>query len=377
MRQPLVIAAVAVLVAIAPIAAVPVYDFPAARPFTGAAWRNPYEGWRGGYRKVNLHAHSRAWGGLTSGATPPGELAEAYARWGFDALAISNYFQVTELESAPLPLVRAWEHGLNVTKSHRLVLGTSEVRHLDFPISTRSARQWVIDMLAGSGALVGLNHPALRQGHSCADVEALTGYQLLEVHNPYATSALEWDCALSAGRLVWAMGNDDSHSAREEGIGIAWNMVGTDGLDEESILSALGSGRSYVVRGERGRMDVALQGLWAAGDTFVLELTGVASRVEWLTDGGALRQVDRDTARARFTPGPGDHYVRAVIHTPISELVLNPIVREGAWAPPRASIDWPWTVGSWAAWLAGAAVVAWLARPRRTLTLVRDERRAA
>lgn len=376
MRQPLVIAAVAVLVLLAPLAAVPAYDFPGPRPFAGPTWRNPYERWQGAL-KVNLHAHSRAWGGLTSGASTAHALAAAYARWGFDALAISNYFQVTHVDAPPLPLVRAWEHGLNPSKSHRLVLGTDEVMRFDFPVSTRSARQWVLQQLTGSGALVGLNHPSLRQGHSCDDVEALTGYQLFEVHNPYATSHLEWDCALSAGRLAWAMGNDDSHSDRDEGIGIAWNMVGAAGADEASILSAVGAGRSYVVRGERGRMDVSLGALEADGDAFVLGLSGPASRIEWFTDGGALRQVDRDTSSSRFTPGPRDHYVRAVVRTPITELVLNPIVREGAWSPPVATIAWPRTVGAWLAWLAGAVAVAWLAKPRRTLTLVRDERRAA
>lgn len=377
MRQALVITGIVALVGLAPLAAVPSYDFPAPRPFAGAGWQNPYEGWWSGFKKVNLHAHSRAWGGITSGASSAEDLAKAYADWGFAALAISNYFHVTTLDAPPLPMVRAYEHGVNFSKSHRMVFGTSEVRPFDFPISTRSARQWVLDTLAVPGALVGLNHPSLRQGHPCGDVEALTGYQLFEVHNAYATSFFEWDCALAAGRLAWAMGNDDSHSTREEGIGIAWNMVGTQAVDEASILSALGSGRSYVVRGERGRMDVEVMGLMRDGDGFVLELNRPASRIEWLTDGGAMRKVDRDVDRSRFVPERGDHYVRVVVRTPITELVLNPIVREGEWTAPVATIDWPMTVGGWLAWLSGAVLVAWLGRPRRLLHVVRDERLAA
>lgn len=375
MRRVLEIAAVGVLVLVAPLAAVPAWDFPAPRPFSGA-WRNPYEGWEGGFKKVNLHAHSRAWGGLTSGASSAAELAAAYAGQGYDALAISNYFQRTSLEPAPLSLVRGWEHGLNVTKAHRLVLGTDEILPIDFPVSTRASRQWVLNTLASTGALVGLNHPSLRGGHDCADVEALTGFHLFEVHNAYATSHFEWDCALTAGRLAWAMGNDDSHSAAA-GIGIAWNMVGAGAADEGSILSALGSGRSYVVRGEGGRMDVEVRRLSLEGDGIVLALSAPASSIEWITDGGVRRRVDRDTATSRFSPGPEHHYVRAVIRTPITELVLNPVVREGAFAAPRATIDWPRTLASWAAWLLGAGAVAWLVKPRRTLTLVRSERRAA
>ncbi|MBL8921803.1 MAG: hypothetical protein JNJ54_23295 [Myxococcaceae bacterium] len=376
MRRILNIAAAALLVLVAPLAAVPSWDFPPPRPFTGSAWRNPYEGWQGGFKKVNLHAHSRAWGGLTSGASSAAELAEVYAAQGFDALAISNYFQLTKLEQPPLSLVRGWEHGLNLTKAHRLVLGTDEIVPIDFPISTRATRQWVLNMLGGTGALVGLNHPSLRGGHDCEEVEALTGFQLFEVHNAYATSHFEWDCALTAGRLAWAMGNDDSHSAAA-GIGIAWNMVGAETAAEGPILSALGSGRSYVVRGEGGRMDVEVQRLSIEGDGVVLVLSAPASSIEWITDGGQRRQLDRDTASSRFVPGPEHHYVRAVVRTPITELVLNPLVREGAWSAPRATIAWPRTIGSWALWLAAAVFVAWLTRPRRTLSLVPRERRAA
>lgn len=365
------------LIAVAPIAAVPAYDFPEARPFSGSSWRNPYEGWWGGFQKVNLHSHSKAWGGITAGASSSEALANTYVQWGFKALAISNYFEVTHLDAPPLPMVRAYEHGLNFTKSHRLVLGTDDVVALDFPISTRSARQWLLNVIGRSGALVGLNHPALRQGHACSDTEALTGYQLFEVHNPYATSAFEWDCALSAGRLVWAMGNDDSHSTREEGIGIAWNMVGTQALDETSILSALGQGRSYVVRGERGQMDAEVLGLTVdASGAMRVELSQPAARVEWLTDGGSVRQVDLDVDRSTFTPHPHDHYVRVVIRTPRTEVVLNPIVRSGNWTAPVASIDWPLTFGSWFAWLVGAAAVAWLGRPRQHLRLVSMQRAA-
>lgn len=366
------------LIAVAPLAAVPSYDFPEARPFSGSTWRNPYEGWWSGFQKVNLHSHSRAWGGLTAGASSAEELASTYAQWGFKALAISNYFEVTRITEPSLPMVRAYEHGLNFTKSHRLVLGTDDVVPFDFPFSTRSARQWVLDAISRPGALVGLNHPSLRQGHACADTEALTGYQLFEVHNAYATSAFEWDCALSAGRLVWATGNDDSHSTREEGIGIAWNMVGTQALDEASILSALGQGRSYVARGERGQMDAELLGLTVEpSGSMRVELSQPAARVEWLTDGGAVRQVDLDVDRSTFTPHPHDHYVRVVVRTPRTELVLNPVVRSGSWAAPVASIDWPLTFASWAAWLLGAMAVAWLGRPRKYLRLVEPMQRAA
>jgi len=376
-RRTATLLGVIVLVLVAPLAAVPSYDFPAPSPFEGNTWVNPYAGWRGPFLKVNLHAHSRAWGGLTAGGTSADELAQAYAEHGFAALAVSNYHQITHLDSAPLPMIRAYEHGFNWSKSHRLVLGTDDAMGVDFPLSTRSSRQWVLDALGHSGALVGLNHPSLRQGHSCQDVAAMTGFQLLEIHNPYATSIVEWDCALSAGRLAWAIGNDDAHSTREESIGVAWNMVGAAVATERALLDALGAGRSYVVRGEAGRMDVQVVALELDDEgALTLSLDGPA-RVEWLIDRGAQQQAEDGVSVSRFVPPQGAHYVRAVVRTPISELVLNPVVRQGRWTSPVATIDWGMTFASWAGWLLAAALVAWLGKPRRSLRLAEPMKRAA
>jgi hypothetical protein len=365
------------LVLVAPFAAVPSYDFPAQRPFEGDSWSNPYAGWRGSFLKVNLHAHSRAWGGLTAGETSAHELSRAYAERGFAALAVSNYQQVTHVEAAPLPMIRGYEHGFNLRKSHRLVLGTDHVVGIDFPVSTRSSRQWVLGVLGQSGGLVGLNHPALRQGHSCDDVGALTGFQLLEIHNPYATSLFEWDCALSAGRLAWAIGNDDAHSTREESIGVAWNMVGANVATEAALLHAIGSGRSYVVRGERGQMDVQIVSLdvdEAGAITLVLD---GAAHVEWVVDGGVVEQVQDAVSVSRFVPSAQAHYVRAVVRTPITELVMNPVVRSGRWTPPVATIDWGLTVTWWAGWFMAAAAISWLTRSRTHLRLVTKNVQAA
>lgn len=373
-RRALVVTFGLVLFGVAPFVAVPSYDFPGLTPFLGTRWHNPYAGWSGSYQKVNLHSHSRAWGGLTAGDATPHEMAQAYADWGFQALALSNYHQLTEVPDAPLPMVRAYEHGFNVTKSHRLVLGADRAIGFDFPVSTRSGRQWLLDVLGSSG-LVGLNHPSLRQGHPCEDVQALTGYSLFEVHNAYATSFFEWDCALSAGRLAWAMGNDDSHAAQEEKIGVAWNMIGSSTTDERSLLAAIGAGRSYVVRGERGRMDVELLA-FEVGQQMRVVLSGPAEAIEWVTDGGMVRQIDRNASTSTFVPHRTDHYVRVVVRTPRTEVVLNPATRAGGWVAPRATINWGLTLAGWVGWFVAAAAAAWLWRSRpRHLTIVADSAR--
>src|SRR5262249_39513613 len=46
---------------------VPVYNFPDPRPFSGPRLYNPYEAIAEPWRRVNLHAHARAWMGITNG----------------------------------------------------------------------------------------------------------------------------------------------------------------------------------------------------------------------------------------------------------------------------------------------------------------------
>jgi hypothetical protein len=353
---------------LAPWAAVPAYEFPSPTPFSGETWRNPYQGLEGPFLKVNLHAHTKVWAGLTAGGDSIEAMAREYALAGYDALAVSNYHQRTSKRTGPLAMLDAYEHGFNFTKSHRLVLGGTATALIDFPVSTRSMRQWVLDVLGENGeAVVGLSHPSLRGGHDCDDVQTLTGFQLFEVHNPYATSLLEWDCALSAGRLSWAVGNDDAHHARARSVGVAWNMIAARSADQEAILDALRSGRSYVVRGERGMMDVTFQSLRVENGVAALELSGPA-RVEWVVD-GSLRQHDNQVARSEYRLMARDRYVRAVVYTPISELVLQPLTRSDGGQLPRAEISW-WKTGiQWAAWVALALATSRLLR-RPALQLI-------
>ena len=48
----------------------PLYHFPDPAPFSGSDWLNPYAGVTAGWKRANLHAHGRAWSGLTNGAQP-------------------------------------------------------------------------------------------------------------------------------------------------------------------------------------------------------------------------------------------------------------------------------------------------------------------
>src|ERR1700760_4488404 len=75
----------------------PVHRFPAPRPFHGQHWYNPYatvtsdmQWW-----KVNLHAHTHAWLGLTNGHGSADDARARYRAMGYDAAPVSNYQAIT------------------------------------------------------------------------------------------------------------------------------------------------------------------------------------------------------------------------------------------------------------------------------------------
>jgi hypothetical protein len=124
-------------------------------------------------------------------------------------------------------------------------------------------------------------------------------------------------------------------------------------------------------------MDVQVTSLEIDEDGAMTLSLDAPARVEWLVDGGAMQQADEGVSVSRFMPPPGAHYVRGVVRTPITEIVLNPIVRSGRWTRPVATIDWGQTFAWWAGWLIAAAAFAWLGRPNHLRLVATPIRRAA
>ena len=103
----------------------PVYDFPAALPFRGAHWYNPYAtvAPAAHWLKANFHAHTRAWGGLTNGHQTAGEITNTYRALGYDVIGISNYHRIDDTFAAESSYMPSYEYGYSVRKTHRLAIG--------------------------------------------------------------------------------------------------------------------------------------------------------------------------------------------------------------------------------------------------------------
>jgi hypothetical protein len=323
------------------------YDLPPAAPFSGSRWYNPYGALQAAparWLQANFHAHSHAWGGVTEGDQSPAAVVRAYRAMGYDVIALSNYHTLpTRADSTVFPV---YEHGWNVAKSHRLVIGARDVSWRDYPLGQHVQHQQdLLTRLRADGAVVAIAHPAMRNGHPVSVFRELAGYDALEVLNHFLPPAeAHWDAALSSGRAVWILANDDTHDIRGTGeTGVHWTLVHAPSAAVSDVTNAIRAGRTIGVRGRAGRTALQFIDLQMHGDTMALRVRGSVDSVRVTGQSGAVRlsaAADSlswrgDTLHVRVVAEPEDGFLRAVIigaepsardGVP-SGLYLNPVVR--------------------------------------------------
>ena len=356
-----------------PYAWAPVYRFPEPAPFAGRQFLNPYASTSGHWQRANLHAHGRAWLGLTSGTQSDADVANRYREMGYSVAGVSDYQRIAAFHGTDtLPL---YEHGFNLGKNHQLAIDARAVDWFDLPLwQSPSHQQYVIDRVKRKAGLVALNHPSSREAYGLDALRILTGFDLIEVANGPFTTADEWDAALSSGRLVWAIGNDDTHDLTDaRRTGVAWTMIDAASPSNSDIVSALHVGRSYAVQ-RTGALDSAgittLSSLSVDEGTITVTLNGAASTVAFIGQEGVVRRIVEGARTASYPIAAADSYVRAVVTSPQTTLYLNPVIRwNGTALPaPTATVSqaWTWTQRGAAAF--GCALLfarLWL-RPRRS-----------
>lgn len=340
--------------------ACPWYEAVPGRPFSGAAWYNPYADAPddpAAWATANFHAHSVAWGGLTHGLQPAEAVINRYRAMGYDVIGVSNYHAPTQ-RGGSFPV---YEHGWNVTKAHRLVFAPDRVTWLDYPFGQgRHQQQHVLDQLRRSAQAVAIAHPALRDGHGEATLRTLGGYDLIEVLNHFTPPAeSHWDAALSSGHAAFLVANDDMHDLRGEGeTGRYFTRVLVTDVDDattrtapsalgrahgaspvsppiDRVIAALRAGRSYGVAGHQGRSPLRLVSVRMHGDTLSVQVAGPVTRVRVVGQEGAVRADVTGAAAAagtvRVVAQTGDGYLRVVAEGDDAgrptAIWLNPVVR--------------------------------------------------
>jgi hypothetical protein len=333
-----VVAILLVLIA-APYLVAPVYRFPRQQPFAGPKLWNPYAQLSGTWQKANLHAHGYAWSGFTNGRQADEDVVRAYKQQGYAVAGVSDYASIAAFHGVDtLPL---YEHGYNIAKAHQLVIGARRIEWFDFPLwQGVQQKQYITERLGGAGVLVAVAHP--NTAYVDSDFRNLTGYQLIEVVNGRNPSEDLWDAALSAGRVVWAVANDDSHDVTNlRRTFIAWNMIDASSAATAPIVEALRQGRSYAVALVGEQVDAALKSVTVCDGTLAVASTGVPATYVFVGQDGAVRHSANQVMEASYTFAARDTYIRTVIRTPNIVMFVNPIIRyEGLKLPqPVAVVD--------------------------------------
>jgi len=319
----------------------PVHRFPTPRPFHGQYLYNPYASVTGDTRwwKVNLHAHTRAWLGLTSGRGSADDAIARYREMGFDAAPVSNYQAVTRTPPDDAAALTVYEHGFNLRKVHFLALAPRSVDWLDYPLlQGRDEEQHRIDRLRSTAGVVIMAHPRLRHALSNADLQALTGYTAMEIGSKMGRSLDAWNVALDAGHPVWGVAADDTHDAPTPNeSGSFWSMIAAPNLDGSSLTSAITAGAAYAVFGHSGRADIALRSVSLVGDTLSVTLEGATAELQLVGPGGRVLESAVGVDNVRWVLPCDAAWVRVAARSPTTRLFLQPFLRSETGAMPQVT----------------------------------------
>lgn len=310
----------------------PRYQFNDPIPFEGAVIANPYDSINpSNWLKCNFHAHARAWGGVTNGHGTARDIHEAYKALHYGIHCVSNYHHIDTTNAGHANYLSAYEHGYNIRKTHQLVLGSKQVQWLDylFPQTTHN-KQHVLSHLDEPDAVVILNHPALKNGYTADDLAQLGHYDCMEVLNPSVTSTTQWDAALSAGKRVFIVGDDDIHNViAKKRLGQRCTFVNARDSTAREVVNALKSGRSYgVIIGEGQHHDSipTLREMTVQADAIYIEMSQPASEIDLTGQNGKILATTKNDTRISYRLRPEDHYARATFrYANGTTIFLNPV----------------------------------------------------
>lgn len=337
----------------------PVYIFPEPSPFSGDTIFNPYRGINGNsWRKCNFQVQSYAWCGLTDGRKNRNEHIDSiYAMLDYDAVAISDYQKINTFGIEKPQYVPVYEHGYGIFKNHQVLIGADKVLWRDYPLfQNLHNKQHILNLLRNDNDLVYIAHPRLRSAYAPEDMKYLTAYDGIEVLNYFRVSREHWDSALSAGRPVTILGNDDAHDIfNPDEVGFRCTYIYSPHLTGEGLVKALKQGQafgadlyrptgeSFETKTEKANAIPELVRVEMDGDTLTVEVSEKAMSFNFIGQGGESKGIVRDTHRASYVFTPGDTYIRAQIgFYSFAVFYLNPVFRfdgQDPWAMETARVD--------------------------------------
>jgi hypothetical protein len=255
---------------------------------------------------------------------------------GYDVVGLSNY-QHIQADTEGVDFFPVYEHGYNIRKRHYLSIGAQRVIWRDYIFwQTIHHKQHMVHILKKHAPFLAIAHPLLAGGFVEEDFRRLTGYDAVEVLNHQKNSRKVWDAALSAGRLSWIVGDDDTHDVSNTGqTGVCWTMVNALSTREHDVLSALKSGHMYGIQGRGGLNDNSLERLELTNDSLLVKLEKPAIEISFISDEGRMLFAIPNTDSARIPVGTENTYVRVEVQNEKTRMYLNPVVRYDGLSVPR------------------------------------------
>lgn len=346
----------------------PVYIFPETAKFEGPFLYNPYQSVEGNFwRRANFQIQSHAWGGLTDGRKNNNkDIDSVYRILGYDIIATSDYQKINRWGAGKESYIPVYEHGYGLFKNHQVLLGAEKVNWRDYPLfQTLHNKQHIINILRENNELVYIAHPKLRNGYKPDDMKYLTGYDGLEVLNYVKMSVEHWDSALSAGKYVTVMGNDDAHDiSRLLEIGHRCTYIHSRSLEGDSIMASLKAGRSYGAdiyreldetleeKAAKAKRIASLDYIRVYGDTIEVRMNREAKEFRFIGQGGVLKGNVEGSEVARYCFTEEDTYIRTeVSFADNNTFYFNPVVRTYGNIPSNPVLAQVDPVRSWIFWI--------------------------
>lgn len=310
----------------------PSFSFSSPQPFAGSSFYNPYDSINAAdWKKCNFHAHTNAWHGITHGSGSAKDVYHVYDSMNYAVHCVSDYQSINKTFANSPGYISAYEHGYNTGKTHQLVLGSEKVKWIEyfFPQSLNN-KQDVLNHLLEPGNVVFVNHPSSFHGYNASDFKYLANYNCMEVLSPYAISIACWDTALSNGKPVFIVGDDDEHNIfSKNSVARMCTCINASSVNQKTILNALKNGKSYGVMIGKCRQQLpVLNSLKLKGDTMVVDMSEQADQISFVGQNGKLLTKNKNVSSASYVIKPEDRYVRTVIdYGAGTSIFLNPVFR--------------------------------------------------
>ena len=324
----------------------PHYSFTDPRLFHGEKIVNPYADANfNDVSTANFHAHTKSWGGLTNGKGSSSDVWQRYDSLGHTFHALSQYHKIDSFNKEKQNYVPVYEHGYNLKKTHQLVIGAKRVVWKDyiFPQTLHNKQFILHEMAKDTNNLVVLNHPAVRSGYDVNDLKLLHYYDHIELLNPSAQSFAHWDTALTAGKKIFVVGNDDNHNIfNDNAIGRFTTLIFGAASDSKKMIDRMKKGQSVAVwlpqihnetleskRSKLLNLHSLISGISLIDSMLAINLSKSVAEIRVIGHHGKLKLKQRNISSLTFPFSQNDAYLRVELYLEDgTKLYLNPIFRD-------------------------------------------------